>query len=44
MGREDYSQMFHFFGRRLFSSQGVFPLSAMALRVFSREGRQEGVK
>jgi hypothetical protein len=23
---------------------GCFPLSAMALRVFSREGRQEGVK
>jgi hypothetical protein len=41
-GRKDYSQMVRFFGRRLFSSRGVFPMSAMALGFFSR-GR-EGVK
>jgi hypothetical protein len=28
----------------LFSSHGVFPLSAMALGVFSGRGRREGVK
>jgi hypothetical protein len=28
----------------LLSSRGVFPLSAMALGVFSGEGRREGVK
>jgi hypothetical protein len=37
MGREDYSRMFHFFGGGLFSSHGVFPLSAMALGVFLEE-------
>jgi hypothetical protein len=36
MGREDYSRMVRFFGR-LFSSHGVFPLSAMALGVFLEE-------
>jgi hypothetical protein len=35
MGREDYSRMVLFFGRRLFSSCGVFTLSAMALGIFS---------
>jgi hypothetical protein len=44
MEREDYSRMVRFFGRRLLSSRGVFPLSAMALGVFSGEGRREGVK
>jgi hypothetical protein len=34
MGREDYSRMVCFFGGRLFSSHGVFPLFAMALGVF----------
>jgi hypothetical protein len=38
MGREDYSRMVRFFGGRLFSSHGVFPLSAMALGVFSGGG------
>jgi hypothetical protein len=41
MGREDYSRMVHFFGRRLFSSHGVFPLSAMALGVFLEEEEDE---
>jgi hypothetical protein len=44
MGREDYSRMGRFFGRRLYSSCGVFPLSVMALGVFSGRGRREGVK
>jgi hypothetical protein len=44
MGREDYSRMVRFFGRRLFSSHVVFPLSVMALGVFSGGGRREGVK
>jgi hypothetical protein len=35
MGREDYSRMVRFFGGRLFSSQDVFLLSAMALGFFS---------
>jgi hypothetical protein len=43
MRREDYSQMVRFFDGRLFSSHGVFPLSAMALGV-SGGGRREGVK
>jgi hypothetical protein len=43
MRREDYSRMVHFFDGRLFSSHGVFPLSAMALGV-SGGGRREGVK
>jgi hypothetical protein len=34
VGRKDYSRMVRFFGRRLFSSRGVFPLSAMALGGF----------
>jgi hypothetical protein len=37
MGKEDYSQMVRFFDGRLFSSGGVFPLSAMALGIFSVE-------
>jgi hypothetical protein len=44
MGREDYPQMVRFFYGRLFSSCGAFPLSAIALGVFSRGGRREGVK
>jgi hypothetical protein len=44
IGREDYSRMVCFFGGRLFSSHGVFPLSAMALGVFSGGGRREGMK
>jgi hypothetical protein len=44
MGREDYSRMVLFFGGGLFSSHGVFPLSAMDLGVFSGGGRQESVK
>jgi hypothetical protein len=43
MGREDYSRMVHFFGRRLFSSRGVFPLFAIALGFFPGRGRREGV-
>jgi hypothetical protein len=43
MGREDYSRMVRFFGRRLLSSCGVFPLSAMALGLFSGGGRREKV-
>jgi hypothetical protein len=38
MGREDYSRMVRFFGERLFSSHGVFPLSAIALGFFLEEG------
>jgi hypothetical protein len=34
MGREDYSRMVRFFDGRLFSSRGVFLLSAMALGIF----------
>jgi hypothetical protein len=44
MRRENYSQMVHFFDGRLFSSHGVFPLSAMALGVFSGGGGREEVK
>jgi hypothetical protein len=36
--RKDCSRMVRFFGRKLFSSSGYFPLSAMALGVFSGEG------
>jgi hypothetical protein len=36
IGREDYSRMVRFFDGGLFSSHGVFPLSAMALVVFWR--------
>jgi hypothetical protein len=36
MRREDYSWTVRFFGGVLFSSHGVFPLSAMALGVFWR--------
>jgi hypothetical protein len=38
MGREDYTRMVRFFDGRLFSSHGVFPLSAMTLGVFSEGG------
>jgi hypothetical protein len=41
---KDYSRMVRFFDWKLFSSHGVFPLSAMALGLFSREGGREGVK
>jgi hypothetical protein len=44
MGREYYYRMVRFFGRRLFSSRGVFPLTAMALGVFSGGGGREEVK
>jgi hypothetical protein len=37
MRREDYSRMVRFFDGRLFSSHGVFPLSAMVLRDFLEE-------
>jgi hypothetical protein len=37
MRREDYSRMVRFFDGRLFSSHGVFPLSAMALGFFLEE-------
>jgi hypothetical protein len=36
--------MFRFFGKRLFSSQDVSPLSAMALGVFSGRGGREEMK
>jgi hypothetical protein len=39
MGREDYSRMVRFFDGRLLSSHGVFPLSSMALGVFSGGGK-----
>jgi hypothetical protein len=39
--REGYSQMVRFFDGGLFSSHGVFPLSVMALGVFSGGGREE---
>jgi hypothetical protein len=42
--RRDYSRMVRLFDGRLFSSHGVFPLSAMTLGVFFGEGRREGVK
>jgi hypothetical protein len=38
MRREDYSRIVHFFDGKLFSSHSVFPLSAMALGVFSGGG------
>jgi hypothetical protein len=44
MAREDYSRMVRFFDGGLFSSRGFFPLSAMALGVFSGGGGREGVK
>jgi hypothetical protein len=34
MRRKDYSRTVRFFGGKLFSSSGCFPLSAMALGVF----------
>jgi hypothetical protein len=43
-GRKDYSRMNLFFGRRLFSSRGVFPLSAMALGGFFWWRRSEMMK
>jgi hypothetical protein len=44
MRRRDYSRMVRFFDRKLFSSSGFFPLSAMALGVFSGGGGREGMK
>jgi hypothetical protein len=44
MRREDYSRMVHFFDEKLFSSSGFFPLSAMAMGVFSGRGGGEGMK
>jgi hypothetical protein len=44
MKRKDYSRMVRFFGGKLFSSSGCFPLSAMALGVFSGRGGREDVK
>jgi hypothetical protein len=44
MRRRDYSRMVRFFDGRLFSSRGFFPLSAIALGVFSGGGGREGVK
>jgi hypothetical protein len=44
MRREDYSRMVRFFDGKLFSSSGCFPLSAMALGVFSGRGGREGLK
>jgi hypothetical protein len=44
MRRRNYSWMVRFFDGRMFSSRDVFPLSAMALGVFSGRGGQEGVK
>jgi hypothetical protein len=41
MGREDNSRMVRFFGRRLFSSGGIFPLSTMALGFFLLEKEDE---
>jgi hypothetical protein len=41
MRREDYSRMVRFFDGKLFSSNGFFPLSAMALGVFLEEGEDE---
>jgi hypothetical protein len=38
MRRRDYSRMVRFFDGRLFSAYGVFPLSAVALGGFPREG------
>jgi hypothetical protein len=38
MRREDYSRMVRFFDGKLFSSNGFFPLSAMASGVFSGGG------
>jgi hypothetical protein len=44
MKREDYSRMVLFFDGKLFSSSGYFPLSTMALGVFSGRGGREGLK
>jgi hypothetical protein len=44
MRRKDYSRMVRFFGGKLFSSSGYFPLSAMALGVFSGRGGRDDVK
>jgi hypothetical protein len=40
--RKDYSRMVRFFGGKLFSSTGCFPLSAMALGVFLWRRRTRG--
>jgi hypothetical protein len=42
MRRKDYSRMVRFFGGKLFSSTGCFPLSAMALGVFLWRRRTRG--
>jgi hypothetical protein len=44
MRGKDYSRMVCFFGGKLFYSSGCFPLSAMALGVFSGRGGREVVK
>jgi hypothetical protein len=44
MRRKDYSRMVRFFDGKLFSWSGCFPLSAMALGVFSGRGGREEVK
>jgi hypothetical protein len=44
MRRRDYSRMVRFFDGKLFSSSGSFPLSSIALGVFSGGGGREGVK
>jgi hypothetical protein len=44
MRREDYSRMVRFFDGKLFSSSGCFPLSTMALGVFSGRGGRKGLK
>jgi hypothetical protein len=40
--KKDYSRMVRFFGGKLFSSSGCFPLSAMALGVFFWKRRTRG--
>jgi hypothetical protein len=42
MRRRDYSRTVRFFDGRLFSAHGVFPLSAMALGIFSWRRRMRG--
>jgi hypothetical protein len=44
MRRKDYSRMVRFFDGKMFSSSGCFPLSAIALGVFSGRGGREDVK
>jgi hypothetical protein len=40
--KKDYSRMVRFFGGKLFSSSGCFPLSAMSLGVFFWKRRTRG--